>query len=133
MQTIKVLCLSCNKSFDFNHPSVNSAADLGKVTIDCQNCGEVLRRADHHIVMESLHTQMRRNLEPVIGKEAAAAAKFEAIDIGENPIITDQEKMEALKQKLLTEKANQDLPNSPLAHHDELAALRDKLMRGEGK
>ena len=113
MTPIKVLCLECNKSFEFQHPSISNARGLSSVTIDCQSCGAILRVAEHHIVMESLHTQMRRSLVPVIGKEEAEKAQFEVLDL---PVME-------------TPKTYSGLPNAPLAQNDELAALRDRLAR----
>ena len=84
MTAIKVLCLECNQSFEFSHPAAQTADRLQHVTIDCTNCGTILKSATYHIVMEGLHTQMRRQLAPVLGDKAADAAEILVIDLVTN-------------------------------------------------
>lgn len=76
MTVIKVLCLDCNQSFEFSHPSATNAKSLINLTIDCSNCGAVIKMAENHIVMESVASYMRRQLVPIIGQEAADAAQI---------------------------------------------------------
>lgn len=121
MQTIKILCLECNKSFDFQHPSINNSKDIGGATLTCPNCSQDLVRAEFHLVMESVHAQMRRNLVPVIGKEAAEAAEIHTIEC-----LPDAVKV-TVPEELMPPTPPINLPRSPLADNEALAALKKKL------
>lgn len=54
METIVITCGACRQDFTFRHPSVRSAADMARVTIDCTHCGTALTAAPNHIVMQPL-------------------------------------------------------------------------------
>jgi hypothetical protein len=62
VKTIQVLCQVCQGSFDFRHPSVNSAVDLMNVTIDCRNCGAVLKAPNDQLMMTSIEQYTARQM-----------------------------------------------------------------------
>lgn len=118
MKTIKILCLGCNNSFEFEHPSISAAGDIGGATLTCSHCGTDLIRAEFHLVMEPVHDQMRRNLIPVIGKEAAEAAEIHTIEY-----LPDEVEVNVP----LSPAPPINLPRSPLADNEALAELKRKL------
>ncbi len=122
MQTIKILCLDCNKSFDFQHPSVNKAKDIAGSTLTCPNCNTDLVRAEFHLVMESVHAQMRRNLVPIVGKEAAESAEIHTIEC-----LPDTIEVNISKGVPISPAPPINLPRSPLSDNEALAALKKKL------
>lgn len=122
MQTIKILCLECDKSFDFRHPSVNNSKDIGGATLTCPNCNQDLVRADYTLAMESVHTKIRRQLTPVIGKEAAEAAEVHTIEC-----LPDTTEVKVPQRVPISPAPPINLPRSPLADNEALAALKKKL------
>jgi len=63
MQPITVICSSCNESFEFKHPSVNTPVDLMHVTIDCPECKEELHAPDDALIMIPMREFLRRRYE----------------------------------------------------------------------
>ena len=59
---ITIHCGNCEGTFDFEHPSVQNAADLRNVTIDCRWCGAILKMPTDEVHMVSMQEYMRRQL-----------------------------------------------------------------------
>ena len=93
MKTIKILCLECDTRFDFEHP----------------------------LAMESVHAKIRRQLVPVIGKEAAEVAEIHSVDGVPDTIHVK------VPLQYMPPAPPVNLPQSPLSDNEALAALKKKL------
>ena len=54
MRTITITCGRCKKEFPFEHPSVDRAADLMSVTLDCPHCGVELKAPRDTLLMRPM-------------------------------------------------------------------------------
>lgn len=60
---VQVHCSNCQGVFDFDHPSVLSAADLYKITLTCGWCGITLKAPTDEIYMITLDEYTQRALK----------------------------------------------------------------------
>lgn len=82
MRAIKIHCGACQKSFTFQHPSVNHAADLGTVTIDCQACGEILTMPSDELHMVTIREVTNRALKERGQPPTPESAQMGFIELG---------------------------------------------------
>jgi transcription elongation factor Elf1 len=60
---VNIHCSNCQGVFDFDHPSVLSAADLYKVTLTCAWCGVALKAPSDEVYMITLDEYTQRALK----------------------------------------------------------------------
>lgn len=95
MTTINILCLGCNKSFEFEHPSVKDSSGLDRVTITCPTCEKPIVRAEIHAVMEPIETKTKRRLS----LEGLRKPPANVINLPRSPL-SDSESLKRLKDQL---------------------------------
>lgn len=125
MSTITIHCTGCKNTFPFQHPAAPSSKRLATATLTCPHCKQPLVQADRELIMEPIHTRMGRRAEAEVPEPKLHIVEPKTSKTGE---LSDTEKAQIDRYIAGTKRSRPtNLPQSPLADHDELAALRDRL------
>lgn len=111
---LTIHCKECDRSFTLSHPAIQSVERLKGVLIQCKLCSTTLTLSTVEAIMESTDRplkDLKATLERVPNPDSVH------ISVTEDPTT----------QAPHPPQTYSGLPQSPLSHRDDLAALRDRL------